>query len=229
MTSQASQLCHLLGYHRASTFGDEEGRDNETSRPILFWMVYMLDKGLSLCLGRASTIQDYDITLPREIGKLYAGNEWKELLNIWIKHAEIQGNIYEKLYSPPALRQPEEHRVRAARALAAEMKIVAAQLHLVIACYPAGKKHDASYGAEVFNMVVKSDEISLLASLTLVYRAIPPEPGSGSTFHAECIETARETLRMHQLCIDMLRTKDYLATSYMHWYGSSSPGRSLKG
>jgi len=30
----------------------------------LFWFLYTMDKGLCLRLGRASTIQDYDIAVP---------------------------------------------------------------------------------------------------------------------------------------------------------------------
>ncbi len=159
MTSQASQLCQILGYHRARAAAAPH--DNETAEAILFWMTYILDKGMSLSLGRASTIQDYDITLPRTVRKLSVGDEWRSLLNAWIKHAEIQGNIYERLYSPPALAQPEEQRLRAARALAEEMKILGAQLHLAMAHTPPDQRD----GAIIFNMVVKSDEISLLVCM----------------------------------------------------------------
>ena len=75
--------------------------------------MYIVDKSLSLRLGRSSTIQDYDVTVP------YPDTDdpgWTGLTScfvLWVMAAKIQGQIYEMLYCPEAMTQPEE--VRKAR------------------------------------------------------------------------------------------------------------------
>ncbi|RYP67209.1 hypothetical protein DL771_007371 [Monosporascus sp. 5C6A] len=215
MTATACNLCQTLGYHRASTYKDDPSDGRET-RPLLFWTVYQLEKGLALRLGRASTIQDFDITLPRDVLELPLGPEWRGIFNSWIKVAEIHGNIYEKLYSPAALAQPEPERVAAAWGLAEELNILVAQASLAAARY--SQPGQADYDEyKSLRMVLKSDEISFYSSLTLVYRALPPRPGSGSTFSSECIETAREAMRVHQHCIRMVADSEYMTRAYIHW------------
>lgn len=72
--------------------------------------------------------------------------------------------------------------------------------------------------SEVDYIYFRSDGVSRLAILTLIYRAIPVEPGSSSTFIPECIDTARAALELHQACIaDLKEASENLRTSYMHW------------
>jgi hypothetical protein len=97
----------------------------------LFWTIYSIDKALSLRLGRAATIQDYDISVP--ITPYIFGNvePWSTIYTLWIHHARIQGNVYEQLYSPKALNQPEEQRVIQARKLAADLQWTVMEPHKV--------------------------------------------------------------------------------------------------
>lgn len=88
----------------------------------LFWSIYCLDKALSLRLGRSSSIQDYDISLPMNFEASKVVQPWKTIHKLWIRLAMIQGKVYEYLYSPAALAQPEEDRVSHARQLAEEMQ-----------------------------------------------------------------------------------------------------------
>lgn len=88
----------------------------------LFWSIYCLDKALSLRLGRSSSIQDYDISLPMNFEASNVVQPWKTIHKLWIRLAKIQGKVYEFLYSPAALSQPEEDRVSHARQLAEEMQ-----------------------------------------------------------------------------------------------------------
>lgn len=75
--------------------------------------------------------------------------------------------------------------------------------------------------SEVDYIYLRSDGVSRLAILTLIYRAIPVEPGSSSTFIPECIQTARAALELHQVCIGSLKeASENLRCSYMHWYVS---------
>ena len=173
-----------------------------------------MDKGLSLSLGRASTVQDYDITLPRDIGDA-AGPEWRSIFNGWIKLAEVQGGLYQNLYSPAALLQTDEQRDRVARSLGDELKVLMTQLHLATASIPSSWKTE--HNAELVRMLNKSDEVSIWSTLTLTYRALPPLPESGSSFHPDCIDAARETMRLHMTSMQMLGNNEFLASSYVNW------------
>jgi hypothetical protein len=89
----------------------------------IFWLVYVQEKGLSLRLGRSSTIHDGDITIPvpsiesrPEIGYFGQLDKMKEL-------AYLQGKIYDQLYSSAALAQPQNVRTTRARGLASELEV----------------------------------------------------------------------------------------------------------
>lgn len=88
----------------------------------VFWLIYIFEKGLSLRLGRSSTLRDSDITIPvpdmtstSEIG--YFGR-----LKKMVELARLQGKIYDQLYSPAALVEPQVTRTTRARSLASELE-----------------------------------------------------------------------------------------------------------
>lgn len=122
LISTASQLCQTLGYHRASSMIDDDPSIKET-KCRLFWVVYCTDKFLCLRLGRPSTIQDYNISLPRRVDKLGDIEPWCSVYPLWIDLCNIHGRVYELLYSPTALRKPEAERSFHARQLASEMEV----------------------------------------------------------------------------------------------------------
>jgi hypothetical protein len=115
MLNTAAGLCQVLGYHRYQTFKDdtEEERDDKIH---IFWMIYIFDKTLSLRLGRPSFIQDWDISLPYFSDRKAATEipDGKQLIKYWVKVASVQGQTYEKLFSPAAFLQPPEERTRTA-------------------------------------------------------------------------------------------------------------------
>jgi putative component of membrane protein insertase Oxa1/YidC/SpoIIIJ protein YidD len=74
--------------------------------------------------------------------------------------------------------------------------------------------------SDVDLIYLRSDKVSRLAILTLIYRAIPtsPESGSSTTFIPECIETARASLEHHQISVSALQeASEIIRCSYMHW------------
>lgn len=78
-----------------------------------------MDKDLSLCLGRASTLQDYDIalefpTIPTEPGI----RPWHILFRHWLVFSKIVGQIYEHLYSVKALSYSDSQRSKKVNELA---------------------------------------------------------------------------------------------------------------
>ncbi|RYP52655.1 hypothetical protein DL768_002211 [Monosporascus sp. mg162] len=100
LTSKAADLCFTMGYHRADSMTSDspELRERKIS---LFWFLYILDKSLCLRLGRASIIQDYDIAIPMpDFSSADRDHTGIRMLHFWIKLSEVQGRVYEDLYSP---------------------------------------------------------------------------------------------------------------------------------
>ncbi|KAI1030746.1 hypothetical protein LB503_013024 [Fusarium chuoi] len=65
LVSSAAGTCQTLGWHQLVPHSD-----STTDRKIsLFWLTYLLDKGLSLRLGRPAVIHDAEITLPECLDK----------------------------------------------------------------------------------------------------------------------------------------------------------------
>jgi len=63
-------------------------------------------------------------------------------------------------------------------------------------------------------------EMTILANLTLVYRALPPEKTAHPLrFSEECIAAAREALQWHQnLTLRYLNKRDIAIRVYVDWY-----------
>ncbi|KAI6378490.1 hypothetical protein MCOR25_002193 [Pyricularia grisea] len=258
LSSTACQLCLTMGYHRAgaetsgqrstsmdhsgmsasstdgrgmsvsSSIGDEHGASS-SKRQVLFLFAYTLDKGLALRLGRASVIRDEEVTVPRQLGRLSEYDEYRDTINMWTRHAHVQGRIYSDLYSPAALRLPVESRVQTARELAAELRAMMAMLPSMDIYQLPKASRDKKYDAGVLDMLMKSDRVSMLSSLTLCYRAIPPDgygmggDGISRTFNQECVAVAREAMQAHQGCMQLMHESRDLATAYIHWTILYSP------
>ncbi|KAM0110578.1 hypothetical protein ACP6JB_003790 [Aspergillus fumigatus] len=189
LTSNAARLCQNLGYHRSSS------------------------------MRRASSIQDFDIiiTIPEDLGGPRVDEPWRTMYHLWVKTAEIQGKVYEQLYSPAALSRPERERLFCARQLASEMEVAVME--------PFKELERSSRPlSEAEDFLIKSDEVSRLAILTLIYRAVPASGTSTTTFVPECIETARAALESHQACMTRLReSTEAMKCSYLHWSILCSP------
>lgn len=223
LNAASCQICLALGYHRKDLLPGET-EEMRIRRATRFWLVYILDKALAIRFGRSSFLQDYDITLPRKVGPLGEFDEHSETIEGWMRHAQVQGEMYERLYSPVAVLQPVEQRVHSARACADILlgevrKLAAARRRLE----SDELRKSSSNGSDAISaMLLKSDEVSILSTLTLVYRAVSPgamtaPPGPSSMFCVECLECARDAVQLHLECTDMFRDNPHLATAYMHW------------
>ncbi|KAF6810791.1 fungal specific transcription factor domain protein [Colletotrichum sojae] len=214
-TSTAASLCQTLGYHRVSQSRSESAgpRDIKT---LLFWHVYMLDKTLSLRTGRASVMQDWDITLPRKVDNTMVADPWGVVITTWIKQAEIQHRVYEQLYSPLALNQSQEERIETVRRLEAEQKnIMAAASHVREQALFGLKALGAS---SILDIHLRGDELTFQSTLTLIYRALPAPDGSPARFSQECIETARFAMQLHLECMQKIAEEGrHLKAVYIHW------------
>ncbi len=95
-------MCRTLGLHQASSIRGDDGPHERTDKQLIFWCTYMLDKGLSLRMGRASALQDYDISQPPVVDRSYAPYPGREVLNMWIAHARCQvRESHQETLGPP--------------------------------------------------------------------------------------------------------------------------------
>ncbi|KAJ9625434.1 hypothetical protein H2204_010407 [Knufia peltigerae] len=218
LNTAACQLCLTLGYHRA-TNQPGENDDVRRQRAVLFWLAYILDRALALRLGRPPILQDYEITLPRQLEHLGEFECHRETIHNFMVHAEVQGKIYEELYSPAGLARHVEQRKETAQRCAG---ILRARVKKMNEERERARHNAAGKGIEIATMLSMSDELAMLSTLTLIYRSIPPIPDGVSrsvsrTFSDDCIEMAREAMHVHLECIELVEKSPTLATAYMHW------------
>lgn len=81
-----------------------------------------MDKMISLRLGHASAIQDFEISLPKPQVSETFSESLVLLMNFWVDVARVQGQICEQLYSPAALMQSSNVRSNRAERLAYDLK-----------------------------------------------------------------------------------------------------------
>ncbi|OQE24841.1 hypothetical protein PENFLA_c009G02676 [Penicillium flavigenum] len=218
LASTAMNLCQTLGYHRFTSM-ENDPVPVQHQKQLLFWSVYTVLSMMSLRLGRAPSIHNYDISLPAPDESIGVPEPWGPVCVCWTRSAIIQTDIYRYLYSPDALQKPESERVTHAHRLAAEMQSkVMEPFEKFMSSKPKVSEMDLMYLA--------TDKVNRLAIMTLIYRAIPASTDSGrvATFIPECIETAREALEIHRQCVAALNETDYIMKiSYMHWAILMSP------
>jgi hypothetical protein len=124
LNSNAAGMCQYLGYHRIQTMKDDTEEDR-MAKIHVFWHIYLMDKSLSLRLGRASIIQDWDMSLPypvldtkrMSLALPMSSSVGTRMLLFWIKVAQIQGKVYEQLFSPAAFLKPTDERAEIAAQL----------------------------------------------------------------------------------------------------------------
>lgn len=114
-------MCQTLGMHREANLKNDPPAVADMKRHA-FWSHYMIDKNLSLCLGRKASFQDDDIDVdyfklsddPRQ-------RAWDEISYASIRFSTVQGETYDRLYSIAAARAPAEQRLRTVEELAQKM------------------------------------------------------------------------------------------------------------
>lgn len=115
-----ARLCQTLGYHRESVLSRDILHVAEAKRHA-FWMLYMIDKTLSLNLGRPSCFPDHDIDVnlfsPTNNSRF---RPWDHAFLAFIEFSRLQGKIYDSLYSATAQGHSPERRSTAVKELASK-------------------------------------------------------------------------------------------------------------
>ncbi|KAH6653155.1 hypothetical protein BKA67DRAFT_519399, partial [Truncatella angustata] len=219
MSNIAAQMCQTLGYHQMPTAQGTQVHILDQERRIdALRYTYIVNKALALRLGRASAFQDYDISVP-----IYGpGNRqetlWQKIVAARVRHARVQGKIYEQLYSSKALVAPPEHRTSHAMALAESVKAMIADLERIKIEF--GNSHDAATQdmptRDASIHILGSQMIQYQSSLTLIYRAVPESGHTSNTFADECNEAARIAFQHHRSCMAHA-VSPVAQTGYVHW------------
>jgi len=246
LLTSAIHICQNLGIHRASIL-DKEKPAIKDLKYRLFWGLYVLEKSLALRLGRASVLQDCDISLSRpdkrEDGdKPWDGDgPWHICMAYTCEMASIQGRVYTQLYSPGALLEEDSTRASRALDLASDiLKLSGSQphervpdsvkRHLSAELFdpdgldqyrksPLGAVEEAITSTNISSeYLVDCLQVQQLCVLTLVYRAMPVPKGSSSAFTQDCIDTARESLALHQKIIGAIPASNTnMIDMYFSW------------
>ncbi|KKZ62349.1 hypothetical protein EMCG_03235 [[Emmonsia] crescens] len=229
--SAAARMCQSLGYHHTVS-GPGVSDEEVYLKKSLFWFIYVLDKDLTLSLGRSSTLQDYDISLgfpsPPADPKF---SPWFSMYSVWVTYAKIAAQIFENLYSVRALSESAELRTEKACDLAMEVEEWRA------AYIPTTQvaSTSAAYHATFFRYANSMADLSYHHLLTIIYRARPPHPPAHENqnqtpqkpqtgLDPACVNAARSALRLHQqFIVDFRNDSEYLFKGYIVWSLLHSP------
>ncbi|KAK1855397.1 C6 transcription factor [Colletotrichum chrysophilum] len=124
--STASRMSQAMGLHRTASQRDHSFDSETRQKSKLFWAMFILEKNLSLQLGRSSTLRDHDITVPLKAIKMgyQVGGSLGVLSPKWLRISQIEGRVYDEIYSPEALHHDANTRNSRARSLIADLKEV---------------------------------------------------------------------------------------------------------
>ncbi|XEV07295.1 hypothetical protein FSHL1_012582 [Fusarium sambucinum] len=211
----SAQMCQRLGLIR-ETLPKPETREEKQRRGKLVCWIHLLDKMLSMRLSRPSLIRVGEITLNFEALEYTGSDDLPPIVSKWTNFSDLQGRVYEDLYSPRALMQPDDEREFRSRNLATDLKRLyhgrnAAEDRFI-------ETTRISVGETLTDLFQRADKIAYLSMLCLVYRAIKPASSTSSAFCNECLEVAKEALDEHRICLSMLRDADSsMLEHYVHW------------
>ncbi|KAI0378568.1 hypothetical protein F5Y04DRAFT_147304 [Hypomontagnella monticulosa] len=207
----AARLCTEMGIHREPP--DTESPQSRESKASLFWLTYSHDRSLALRLGRAPVIKETDITLSHDVPIINGAAISGDMIRQWANLARIQGRVFDELYSGQALKRPGLERLASAQRLAEDLKLVGIMNenpnNLVSA-----HATEAGMCASEIECIMLSEKITILSTLTLVYRAIP---SPSSAFSPECIETARTAIHVHNQFMRQEWLNETWKLSHMYW------------
>ena len=141
-------MCQSAGFHRAQSMV----QDTEAVRHHklwVFWTFYGIEKGLSLRIGRASTVRDRDLATPLpEMASVVNPSPYAAHAVRWIRLSSIQGKIYDNLYSPASLSEPDYVRQNWVDALVNETKQLCVEAQVEqkqVRLYPQGNIGTLAY------------------------------------------------------------------------------------
>ncbi|GFG03281.1 protein STB5 [Aspergillus udagawae] len=212
--SRASLMSQALGLHSNHVMAAESAEEGQ--RKIrLFWALYVLEKAVSLRLGRPSTIRDHDVTVPRPLLDRKMTSLLYNRLPDWIDVASLYGRVYDYVYSPSALAQPVSARESRTRALAAELeRIMAARAEL----YKLPNQWTSHViHPEQCRFIIHANRATDYSILASIYRGIPASKASSLMPCPECLSAARAALKEAEVCTATLADATVWSPAHDIW------------
>ncbi|CZT04726.1 uncharacterized protein RAG0_11086 [Rhynchosporium agropyri] len=186
--SAGARLCQILGYHREAVISRDSPQVAEAKRQV-FWMLYMIDKTLSLNLGHTSNFPSHDIDVmmysPISDPKIAP---WNRVMIAFAGFSRLQGRLYDELYSVRARQEHAEVRART--------------IHELVTCFYAWHtefKQISTDGAQCrsdLDIIIGSSDFIFYSVLTIVYGA-QTSPAAAIRISSQRYETARLSLECH--------------------------------
>ncbi|KAL4878830.1 hypothetical protein BJY04DRAFT_194691 [Aspergillus karnatakaensis] len=216
--SVAARHCLTLGYHRALSYQSHDARMGANIARI-FWTVYLLDKNMSLILGRAPSIQDYDVDVPYPT---YSTDPivrpWDEGFVTYIALGRVQGQTYERIYSAAALKTPLEIRTQHINNLAEELHQWYRRMYSI--------DFSTISAPHLLELSKPTWDIMYYSLLTQILRGTSTSTTSPE-ITAQCFSAARSALQSHLRSFPMYSESDVVSVSdYANWvmlYASFTP------
>lgn len=208
LTSAAARHCIALGYHREEGLAQFSMQEAETIRRI-FWQIYICDKNLSLRLGKASTIQDFDTDIRQvPISEDPKRAPWDLAFVACTNLAHLQGCLYEGLYSSAARKHTQEERRGVVSVLSAKLAHWYDDwLHI--------NSSDA-FDKTLLERTFEPMHIVYYSVLTLLYRG-ETMSNSASEISSRCFEAARQGLHAHLAYYPKIVSSGSQVSSYLFW------------
>ncbi|EQB43260.1 fungal specific transcription factor [Colletotrichum gloeosporioides Cg-14] len=203
--STASRMSQALGLHRIASQQDHRFDSETRQKSKLFWAMFILEKNLSLQLGRSSTLRDHDITVPLKAIKMgyQIGGSLGVLSPKWLRISQIEGRVYDEIYSPEALHQGANTRNSRARSLIADLKEIINDTDSCESDFLQERRQ--VLGNTIDDIFIQCDKISNLSLMCLIYRSVCQ---NNVPFCEECISTAREALEEHTRSMSLIDSRD---------------------
>ncbi|KAF5267249.1 hypothetical protein FOXYS1_1882 [Fusarium oxysporum] len=195
---QSQIMCQTLGYHRESAYHNDTLETSQAKRHA-FYSLYIIDKNLSLVLGRTSNFNDNDIDAqPFAFSTNPKQWPWDFYTHIIIRFAKIQGDVYDKLYSASAANLSQHERSCFIEELS--MRIISLREEL------RPLETSGAYYSDILQMAMESADFVSYAVLTVVYRA---ERGFANSVEisSRCYDAAKRSLESHLKCCTSLEPR----------------------
>ncbi|KAE8441043.1 hypothetical protein EG329_006080 [Mollisiaceae sp. DMI_Dod_QoI] len=188
LIASASRMCIDLGWHRLPRDPERPENSKISKAEMIFWNVYVMDKGMAFTLGRTPSIHQYDVaterpSFPRDLpgapGYIYAG---------FVEFAVIVGDMHIQLFSAAAQRGSQQTRVESAKAFAARLVKVNSDLKQSLVDDPPT---DVMFEAPSVLL-----DIIMHCLTTIVYRIVPCDEPNSHPLQCNfgCVKAARQAL-----------------------------------
>ena len=210
LTASGLRLAQSMNLHREPSLSSSSGSltpSEMEQRRRVFWMAYILDKDISLRMGKPFTQddEDMDVNLPSNVAcDLDYAPQSLEMFNHRISLAVVQGQVYKKLYSVQAQRQLDSQKIMFAQ----ELDSLLAYWASAVGIESIDAELEASQGQLPNELMHKAIlKLTYVHCLTLVHRY--PQSASADydlglsrasvLGNRSCLEECRKAIRLLQI------------------------------